>query len=455
MSLKYYFYLSCFLASLMVTSGCKKFLSEKSDGKLLIPKSISDFQGILDDVTQMNLARTPSYGEASSDDIYFPPALIDGGSEIARNVYSWKKFEYRYPNDWSVAYLPIYNSNLCLEGIENVERTNVNALAWDNVKGSALFFRSFYFFLLTTQFGLGYDNSTADQNLGIVLRLTSDFNQPSKRSTVRECLNQALIDATNAVELLPNEPLVKFRPSKAAAYAQLARIYLYLHDYANATKYSDECLKIKSTLMDYNNDSDVLGLDLALPFRRFNKETIFHAEMYTGFSLHIPSIARISPDLYSSYEADDLRKRAFFRANGAYQQFKGSYTGTALLFSGIGVDEMYLIRAESKVMRGDVVGGMTDLNALLIKRWKNTVSYVPKSATSQADAVTLIRAERRKELLMRGLRWADLKRYNKEGANIKLQRVLSGTALYLEPNSQFYALPIPTDIIELTGVPQN
>jgi len=455
MKTRYLFGIVCCTLIIIVLTGCEKFLSVKSDGKLLIPKSVSDLQGILDDVTQMNLARTPSYGEASSDDIFYPPNLIDGGSEIARNIYSWKKFEYRYPNEWGTAYLPIYNANLCLEAIADVERNANNAANWDNVKGSALFFRSFYFYLLTTQFGAGYGDATADQDLGIVLRLSSDFNIASKRSSVRQSLIQSIADAKEAAELLPNEPLVKFRPSKAAAFGQLARIYLYMHDYVNAKHYADECLRIKSALMDYNNDPEVLGLDLTLPFKRFNKETIFHAEMFAGFSIHIPSNARINTDLYSSYVPDDLRKRAFFRANGAFQQFKGSYTGTSNLFSGIAVDEVYLIRAECRAKLGDLTGSMDDLNALLIKRWKNTAVFVPRVAQNQNDAVIEILKERRKELLMRGLRWADIKRLNKEGAEIRLQRVLNGITYYLEPNSPFYALPLPIDIIEIAELQQN
>ena len=56
---------------------------------------------------------------------------------------------------------------------------------------------------------------------------------------------------------------------------------------------------------------------------------------------------------------------------------------------------------------------------------------------------------------MRGLRWMDLKRLNKEGANIVLKRVTEDKEYTLLPNSNFYALPIPEDIIQLTGMPRN
>jgi hypothetical protein len=49
----------------------------------------------------------------------------------------------------------------------------------------------------------------------------------------------------------------------------------------------------------------------------------------------------------------------------------------------------------------------------------------------------------------------DIKRLNKEGRNIVLRRFLNGNTYTLEPNAAYYALPIPTDIVEITGIPQN
>ncbi|HBI87240.1 MAG TPA: RagB/SusD family nutrient uptake outer membrane protein, partial [Sphingobacterium sp.] len=44
---------------------------------------------------------------------------------------------------------------------------------------------------------------------------------------------------------------------------------------------------------------------------------------------------------------------------------------------------------------------------------------------------------------------------NKEGAGITLQRKLNGQTYTLHPGDQRFALPIPEDIIALTGMPQN
>jgi hypothetical protein len=84
-----------------------------------------------------------------------------------------------------------------------------------------------------------------------------------------------------------------------------------------------------------------------------------------------------------------------------------------------------------------------------------TGTFIPATAPDAATALALIITERRKELLFRGLRWMDIKRLNKEGANIILTRVVNNTTYKLMPNEKRYALPIPEYTISISGMPQN
>lgn len=449
----------CFMllfSILLLIQGCKKYLDVKSDAKLVVPNSLQDLQAILDDAAQMNLTRTPAYGESSADDFFLPAANLNALAEFGRDVYKWKRVDYDYVNDWSTAYMPVYNSNLCLDLLGKVDRSEINHTEWDNVKGSALFFRSYYFFMLTTQYGLAYNGAKSAQDPGIILRLSSDFNVKSVRSSVEECLERVIQDTKEAIPLLPAMASVSLRPSKAAAYGLLARTYLYMGNYDLAQKYADEALKLNGMLMDFNGDSDILGISLPIPFKKFNKETIFYSEMYNGFGLHATSRAKIDSNLFASYLNGDLRKQAFFRLNGSFQTFKGSYASHAsTLFSGIATNELYLIRSESRAFTNNIPGAMADLNLLLKTRWKSSVPYMPVQAVERADALFKIREERRKELLMRNIRWADIKRYNRDGAAITLKRMVDGQLYTLLPNDPFYALPLPRDLIDQTGIPQN
>jgi len=106
------------------------------------------------------------------------------------------------------------------------------------------------------------------------------------------------------------------------------------------------------------------------------------------------------------------------------------------------------------VRKNRVSDGMAMLNTLLKTRYKAN-NFTPLSAENQTDALNKVLMERRKELVWRSLRWTDLKRLNKEGANIILRREINGDIYTLAPNDPKYVFPIPDDEIALSGIQQN
>src|SRR5262249_43952737 len=100
-------------------------------------------------------------------------------------------------------------------------------------------------------------------------------NEPSTRVSLQKTYNQILSDLLASKQLLPISPLYTSRPSKVAAYAALARVYLSMEDYDNAFKNADSCLTLNNTLIDYST----LNPGSSTPIAIFNKETIFYARM--------------------------------------------------------------------------------------------------------------------------------------------------------------------------------
>ncbi len=447
--------LQAILLLLILTAivSCKKYLDKKSDTSLVNPASLSDLQGVLDDFFTMNSA-TPAFGEASADDYFLLQTTYNAQSLLNQKAYTWDVDVYNFPNDWGSAYNPIYNANLCIERVSAIEKTDQNKEQWNNIKGSAKFFRAYYFLNLAGVFAKSYDPANSSNDLGIVLRLGSDFNEASVRATVAQTYQQIILDLNEANLLLPDNPIHSARPSKAASYGLLARTYLMTNNYDSAYKYSNLSLQIKNTLLDYNNANEITPASTT-PFKPFNAEILFYSTMSNNFSVKSPGTALIDSSLYATYDANDQRKNIFFRASGQYWRFKGSYASSpTTLFSGLAVDEVLLTRAECHARAGRITEAMKDLNSLLIKRWI-TGTFIPFTANTQKLALDIILVERRKELLMRGTRWMDIKRLNREGVNIILKRIVGTNTYSLSPNANKYALPLPADIVNLTGIPQN
>jgi hypothetical protein len=440
------------LGTLMLMAGCDKYLEEKSNKALVVPSTLEDLQALLDDNYTMN-TYTPGYGQTSDDDFFVTMASYNSLNERNRGVYIWEAVPYTYPNDWSYSYHAVYNANYCLEKVRELPRPATAPAQWDNVAGSAYFYRGYYYLSLLWQHALGYDSSTAGSDAGVVLRLSSDFTQPSQRSSVVEGYRQVENDLKMAAAALPLRTEHPIRPSRAAAWGALARAYLSMRRYDSAGYYAGQALGIYNSLIDYNS-SEVTAASMT-PFKMYNQETVFYSTQTNNYSPKSPTYALTDTLLYRSYAADDLRREAFFYPNQGYYSFKGSYADSRLtFFSGITTAELYLIRAECRARAGRQAEALADLNTLLAKRWK-TGRFVPVPDRGKAASLDAILLERRKELVMRGLRWPDIKRLNKEGAGIVPRRLVDGKTYELRPNEARYALPLPQDVIDMTGISQN
>ena len=83
---------------------------------------------------------------------------------------------------------------------------------------------------------------------------------------------------------------------------------------------------------------------------------------------------------------------------------KGNYTGRFFgKMTSVAVDELYLMQ-QNPMLRLVMFKSMKMFNALLITRWK-AETFIPFVANSKQEALHIIRKERQKELLFRGIRW--------------------------------------------------
>lgn len=440
--------------------SCKKYLDIVENPAYVTITTASDCQLLLDDYGTMNTSY-PSDMLISSDDYFIADkdyGTVAGNTE-SLGVYQWDKNAIRASAGatWQQPYKVVFQTNLVLEQVDKLRKDNSTAASvLDGLEGEALFYRAGSFWLLAQMYAHPYQPSSANSDPGIPLRFTSDLNEVTTRGTVKTTYDQITSDLQKAATLLPVQVPVVSRPGQAAAYAMLARCYLSMSDYSNALTSAGQALAINDTLLDYNT----LSSNGSSYFQsKFNSEVLFQTvatEDYYG--LFSNQYVDINLDLLATYAGNDLRNQVFFKDLNAdgYLQFIGSYDASSTLFIGLATDEVYLTRAECYARAGNTAMAMADLNKLLKNRFSNATPYVELVATDADDALAKILVERRKELVLRGLRWTDLRRLNLDSKTATtLTRTNNGITYTLPPNDLRYTLLIPQEVISNSSMAQN
>lgn len=449
-----------FIATMLLGSyGCQDaFLKQKPDQALLVPRSLVDFQALLDNSDAvMNFC--PVLTLISADDF----TSLESQTSMAllnKNSYYWESDIYQGggTSDFSIPYQQIFYANIVLDGLKKM-KIEYNNFEYNRIYASALFYRAMGLYQLTMQFAPIYNKTDADKIPGLMIRTTPDINDRPQRSSIRNTFGQMIADLTNALKLSGNyEPTQKTRPGRQAILSLLSRIYLQMEDYVNALSYAEQALLINDQLMDYNTlTANITNQTNPFPIGLSNKnpEIIFYSTLLLNPYLTAASTI-VSSDLQNLYEETDLRKQLLFYQKTKEQlNFKGSYSGNTTWFSGISTNELHLIKAECLSRIGNPYSALENLNILLIKRYIKD-QFIPLSITNASELLNRILEERRKELIGRGMRWADLKRLNNNPQHaVNLVRSTNDKVYILKSNDPRYAFPLPDNEIIPGEIIQN
>ncbi|VTR34737.1 SusD family [Sphingobacterium thalpophilum] len=442
---------------ILITLGlmsCSGYLDVKPDIRMDVPNTLEDCELLLNDYGNLNMtspAATLIAGEEfylNAENWYSVTNLDD------RNAYTWSDEQGVRGMGWQGPYRTIFLANQVLQVLEKLPRDEQNLSKYNDILGKALFFRAFAYHQLAQLYCLTYDKNTAKNELGLPLKQTPDLVMVNGRSSLEDTYQFILQDYTKASHLLSITAQAKSLPNRTAAFAGLARVYLDMQLYDRSFQYADSAWRLQPRLMDFN----VLDSNSESPIPKNNEEVIFSA--LTPYSEALGSYySRINPSLMNLYMQGDLRKKVFYRENqdepGTFG-YKANYEQTESgSFVGLTTGEVILIRAESasRLNRQDIA--LKDLNMLFASRFKNdeNIKYIEDDPQK---ILSMILAERRRELVFRGRRWADLKRLNKEPAHqTELQRTLDGKVYTLPAGSLGYAFLIPQAVIELNPTIQQ
>lgn len=452
--------------AIWLLSSCNEFLSETPKGTL-IPKTIEDFGLMLESggVLSNEIAKGPGIMMLMDDDVKMIDSLWKIGTcrSYGLKSYYWEEHLFTASEndpDYNALYHTIYVCNYILNHLDGAKEGG--QFTRNYVEGAARFHRAFSYLSLINLYAKHYDPETAATDLGVSLKLDDNPNQVPRRTTVEAVYEQILEDAMKAEKLLEDHLSTHtIRPSKAAAYALLARIHLYRGEYEACWKAAREARQMIGTPLDYNTcslkkenpDQGINGISSSTNYT-WNMPDVLCYKAASQAPLQ-NSDYNLSDELMALFDKDtDLRWKLFVTTYTYSTKVKDGDEPRICTFYysknvGLNFGEVYLTEAEALVREGKIEDALDVLNQLRTKRYAAD-TYTDIVEHDQEKLLQLILDERRRELMFRGTRWFDLKRLNKDSRFAKtITHKHLGETYTLEPNSNRYVLPIPLKVISI------
>jgi tetratricopeptide (TPR) repeat protein len=315
---------------------------------------------------------------------------------------------------WQNSYQVIQRS---LDVLENVDKVADPALNKDRAKGEALFCRGQAYFNLVRLFG----------KVPIIAQATKDPTQDLlvKREEVSAVYDQVFKDLLEAEQLLPERTPNKFRASKGAARAMLARAYMQVGDFAKALAKCEQVMAdAQYQLVPGANYSDIFAVG-----RQNSVESIWEISNrpnvqqegnsnFDGELVPAPGNAyrvRVEPKVINAFTAQDLRRDISLGTFNNQVYVRKHEAGPPSVTNNRRVTDPNIVvlrLADIILLRAEC---LTELNRTaeaipLLDRIRTRAGLAPTTAATQAEVRRAIADERFLELCFEGVRWYDLVR---------------------------------------------
>lgn len=351
---------------------------------------------------------------------------------------------------WSSAYGTIYVANMVIEGV--TASTLMTAATKKQLEGEAKFIRAFSYFYLVNLFG------------DVPLALSTDYrvNAIAGRTPVAKVYEQVIKDLEDARAKLGDDYITanRARPNKWAATALLARVYLYLGEWAKAESTA-------TSIIDNTAQYDLVT-NLDEVFLAESKEAIWQLASNAGYYNSYEGLYWILTfDPYIASLNTGFATNSFEPGDNRKIKWVGTYNGSKLFYypfkykikynSGsthseqpavLRLAEQYLIRSEARAHQNKLTGANSaesDINAI-----RNRAGLGNTTAATQPQLLAAVEQERKVELFTEwGHRWFDLKRTGRANA------VLGAIKPAWQPTDTLFPLPEVEMMNDPNLKPQN
>lgn len=408
--------------------GCKKFVTIPSPNNQLVTAST------FGNVGSATSAQTYIYTQMLANyDSYFI-SVYNGllADELECYSASSPLFEYytnslsasSSPGVWGDGYSYIFQSNAVMEGV--AEFSSFSQAIKNQLIGEALFIRSFWLFELANMYGDIPLTLTTDYSANALMAKTSrDSVYRQVVSDLKLSENLLSVNYLDASDTLTTTDRV--RPTKWAAMALLARVYLYDGNYSMARLEADSLIKntalfslptVQNAFLA--NNSEAIWQIMVQQLATANATPDGQLFILTGVpSTGTYNATSLNANMVNSFESGDLRRKywvnSYIATSGIPDTFYYPFKYKILQVGSpkeyetvLRLGEQYLIRAEAEAETGDLTDAINDLNII-----RSRAGLTGTTSVSKQDILVSILKERRVEMFTEwGCRWYDLIRTN-------------------------------------------
>ncbi len=336
---------------------------------------------------------------------------------------------FRFTSTPSSSHFDFYNSGYTAITFANIALSKLSVLQdgtfKDNIEAEARFIRALnHFELLRNYAKIPTQSNDALSSLGVAYVEVVDPVLKPSRLTVQDSYDKVLADLLIAKDKIGNNTIANGHPGKAAVYALLSRVYLYLGQWQNCIDNANLAISNFSGdvatraefytsptvgLWEDSNDKGVL-FKLRIDVVDGTTPGVAYSQ---AAGTAIRSEYLVSYELFNKFLSTDIRKAAYIKTGN----FSGNSYNNISKYDGRGtgqrnvvdvkvlrLEEVYLNKAEAEYNLNG--GGLASLDKIRSNRYS---SFVSPNETGQAlyDAIML---ERRLELAFENDRYYTLKR---------------------------------------------
>jgi hypothetical protein len=454
-----------------VLFSCKKSFLEVNPKGRLIANTVDNYNGLLNNLDLLNMTGSTAQ-IVMGDDVAAIEPYYSGATLKTQRLFRWDALIYQQDEDASeiLPYLSnIYIFNKLINEVPDA--TDGTEAQKQSVIAEARASRAWSYFMLINYFGKPYNARTSATDPGFPIVTTTDVTETNfTRASVREVYDFILSDLTAAIPNLPARTTHRLRMSRAAAEGLLGKVHVFMGNFSAALQMLNASITdvsgsaVPIGLYDYNVTFAPGGAFLpvsvfgpAQPTIVNNQEVLLGKQVSNGWASYSNAELVVAPATYSLYNAADLRLNFFSTtpyASPAYPSGLRKRSGPGIALLGVGLPDIYLLRAECKARLNDLPGAVTDLQALRSRRMPAAAAVVPANiAGQQTPLIRYIIDERRREFAVVGNRWFDMRRLSVDpifSADTYSHTLLSAagtsTATYtLSPDR--YVLRLPTKVL--------